>query len=48
VAAAIGAMTPDTAPADVIRELRSAVAAFAEGAEARGRPHLLVLRWRGA
>ena len=48
VAAAIGAMPADSLPADVIRGLRSAVAKFADGAEAADDLTLLALRWRGA
>jgi len=48
VAAAMGALPPDSPPGEVIRGLRSAVAAFAEGAEAADDLTLLALRWRGA
>ena len=48
VAAAIGALPPDSTPEEVIRGLRSAVATFADGAEAADDLTLLALRWRGA
>jgi serine phosphatase RsbU (regulator of sigma subunit) len=47
VAAALSALPGESAPAEVIRGLRTAVADFAEGAEAADDLTLLVLRWRG-